>query len=71
MSSRTLKTLLATAAVAVSVLAGAGTASAQTAIRVGANIGNVPWEFQNEKGEIVGFEIDLMNEVGKRLGQKV
>src|SRR4029079_6620785 len=33
--------------------------------------GNVPWEFQNEKGEIVGFEIDLMNEVGKRVGQKV
>ena len=71
MSSRTLKTLLATAAIAVSVLAGVGPASAQTAIRVGANIGNVPWEFQNEKGEIVGFEIDLMNEVGKRLGQKV
>jgi polar amino acid transport system substrate-binding protein len=48
----------------------AAAADAQT-MKVGANIGNVPWEFQNEKGEFVGFEIDLMNEVGKRLGQKI
>ena len=48
----------------------AGAAQAQ-ALKVGANVGNVPWEFQNAKGEIVGFEIDLMNEVGKRLGTKV
>ena len=40
-------------------------------LKVGANIGNVPWEFQNEKGEFVGFEIDLMKEVGKRTGMKV
>jgi polar amino acid transport system substrate-binding protein len=40
-------------------------------MKVGANIGNVPWEFQNEKGEIVGFEIDLAQEVGKRLGMNV
>jgi polar amino acid transport system substrate-binding protein len=46
-------------------------AGAQATIKVGANIGNVPWEFQNEKGEIVGFEIDLVNEIGKRLGQPV
>lgn len=60
------KLLAAVAAVVIS----AGAAAAQT-IKVGANIGNVPWEFQNEKGEFVGFEIDLMNEVGKRLGQKI
>jgi polar amino acid transport system substrate-binding protein len=52
------------------MLSAAGSVSAQT-MKVGANIGNVPWEFQNEKGEFVGFEIDLMNEVGKRLGQKI
>jgi polar amino acid transport system substrate-binding protein len=40
-------------------------------INVGANIGNVPWEFQNAAGETVGFEVDLMNEVGKRLGKDV
>jgi polar amino acid transport system substrate-binding protein len=58
------------AAAGFAVLTAMSAASAQT-IKVGANIGNVPWEFQNEKGEIVGFEIDLMNEVGKRVGQKV
>jgi polar amino acid transport system substrate-binding protein len=40
-------------------------------MKVGANIGNVPWEFQDAKGEMVGFEIDLMKEVGKRLGTDV
>jgi polar amino acid transport system substrate-binding protein len=40
-------------------------------MKLGANIGNVPWEFQNEKGELVGFEIDLAKEVGKRLGLDV
>lgn len=47
-------------------------ASAQAEeINVGANVGNVPWEFQNADGKIVGFEVDLMNEVGKRLGLDV
>ncbi|QPC88350.1 transporter substrate-binding domain-containing protein [Mesorhizobium sp. NBSH29] len=45
-------------------------AQAET-INVGANIGNVPWEFENAEGKIVGFEIDLMSEVGKRLGMDV
>jgi polar amino acid transport system substrate-binding protein len=65
--TRGWRILLAGAAVALGMI---GTAEAQT-IRVGANVGNVPWEFQNSSGEIVGFEIDLMNEVGKRLGSKV
>jgi polar amino acid transport system substrate-binding protein len=38
---------------------------------VGANIGNVPWEFQTAKGQFVGFEIDLINEVAKRAGRSV
>jgi polar amino acid transport system substrate-binding protein len=38
---------------------------------VGANIGNVPWEFQDAKGQFVGFEIDLVNEVAKRTGNTV
>jgi polar amino acid transport system substrate-binding protein len=38
---------------------------------VGANIGNVPWEFQNAQGQYVGFEIDLVNEVAKRVGRSV
>ncbi len=40
-------------------------------LNVGANIGNVPWEFQNAQGEFVGFEIDLVIEVGARLGKRV
>jgi len=40
-------------------------------LNVGANVGNVPWEFQDKSGAIVGFEIDLVNEVGKRLGKSV
>ena len=47
-------------------------ASAQGAeLNVGANVGNVPWEFQDASGKIVGFEVDLMTEVGKRLGSEV
>ena len=46
--------------------------SAQAAdLKVGANIGNVPWEFQDAKGDFVGFEVDLAKEIGKRLGMTV
>ena len=40
-------------------------------LTVGANIGNVPWEFQDASGKTVGFEVDLMTEIGKRLGKSV
>ena len=40
-------------------------------IVVGANIGNVPWEFRNDNGEYVGFEIDLVTELGKRLNRQI
>jgi polar amino acid transport system substrate-binding protein len=40
-------------------------------LTVGANIGNLPWEFQDTAGELIGFEIDLVNEVAKRLNRKV
>jgi polar amino acid transport system substrate-binding protein len=40
-------------------------------LSVGANIGNVPWEFQDASGDYVGFEIDLVKEIGRRLGRKV
>ena len=58
------RTLLAAAA-ALLVVAGPAAAKSLT---VGANIGNVPWEFQDASGNIVGFEIDLAKEVGRRLG---
>ncbi|PSC03245.1 amino acid ABC transporter substrate-binding protein [Alsobacter soli] len=65
-----MRTVLRGVLAAATLVVGLGAAQAQT-IKVGANIGNVPWEFQNDKGETVGFEIDLMKEVGKRLGQNV
>jgi polar amino acid transport system substrate-binding protein len=40
-------------------------------LNVGANIGNVPWEFQDASGKTVGFEVDLMTEVAKRLGMDI
>ena len=40
-------------------------------LAVGANIGNVPWEFQDASGEFVGFEIDLVREVGARLNRSI
>lgn len=40
-------------------------------LTVGANVGNVPWEFQDESGAIVGFEVDLATEVAKRLGRDI
>ena len=57
---------------ALAVLAGtAWSAAAQEKLTVGANIGNVPWEFQDETGQFVGFEIDLVAAVAERLGAEV
>ncbi|WP_050765152.1 transporter substrate-binding domain-containing protein [Fulvimarina pelagi] len=36
-------------------------------LTAGANVGNVPWEFQDENGEITGFEVELLQEVASRL----
>lgn len=57
-------------AAAVTAALSFGVAHAE-GIKVGANVGNVPWEFEDASGKIVGFEVDLMTEVGKRLGKEV
>lgn len=44
---------------------------AQDKLTVGANIGNVPWEFQDESGQFVGFEVDLVAAIAERLGAEV
>ncbi|ALM54358.1 transporter substrate-binding domain-containing protein [Halomonas huangheensis] len=51
----------------LAALVSSSTVYAET-LNVGANIGNLPWEFQDSDGDYVGFEIDLVNEVGSRLG---
>ena len=62
---------LKTAMMGVTIALGlAFSAQAQTVLKVGANIGNVPWEFQDASGKIVGFEIDLMTEASSRIGMK-
>lgn len=67
MLSRKVKSLVAVVAVSGAM----ATASHAETLQVGANVGNVPWEFQDETGAIVGFEVDLVNEVASRLGHDV
>lgn len=62
--------LRAARACALALLLLSGTAFAAE-ITVGANVGNVPWEFQNADGELVGFEIDLVNEIASKLDAKL
>ncbi|AJY44962.1 transporter substrate-binding domain-containing protein [Martelella endophytica] len=54
---------------AVAALAAAGAQAADWT--VGANIGNVPWEFEDASGTTVGFEVDLVNEIADRLDKTV
>ncbi len=61
-----LKTVLLSGALAL-----AGAAAQAADLIVGANIGNVPWEFQDDTGKTVGFEVDLVNEIAKRLNKSV
>lgn len=64
--------LIASAAIVAGlVFGGLVSISAAADLTVGANIGNVPWEFQDASGATVGFEVDLINEVAKRLGKTV
>ena len=58
-------------AAALAFLFGGAFATSAAEMKVGANIGNVPWEFQDATGQTVGFEVDLAKEVGKRLGMDV
>ena len=59
------------ALIALFALTTLSTGAVAAELAVGANIGNVPWEFQDASGEFVGFEIDLVKEVGRRLGRTV
>ena len=59
------------AAAAMGAAFSIATIAAAEDLTVGANVGNVPWEFQDDTGAIVGFEVDLAMEIGKRLGREV
>jgi len=45
--------------------------TAAVPLKVGLNVGNVPWEYEDEQGNLVGFEVDLVNLVSDRLGRPV
>lgn len=67
-----LQSLLWKLILAIALMAGMGAMNSRAAdLTVGANIGNVPWEFQDKSGALVGFEIDLVNEIAKRMGKSI
>jgi polar amino acid transport system substrate-binding protein len=53
------------------LMAAAGSAAAQETLRVGAYAANPPWEVKQTDGTFEGFEIDLVNEIGERLGVEI
>ena len=46
-------------------------ALAQETLQVGAYPANPPWENKKEDGTFEGFEVDLVNEIGKRIGANI
>ncbi|HEY9647860.1 MAG TPA: ABC transporter substrate-binding protein [Chroococcidiopsis sp.] len=46
-----------------------GSADAAEPLRIGVNTGNVPWEFKDDSGTLVGFEVDLVNAIAQHLGR--
>lgn len=59
--------MLAAAGLALSI----GGAAAAQMLTVGAYAANPPWEVKNTSGEFEGFEVDLVREIGERLGLDV
>lgn len=66
-----MKTIFRTAVAAAALLAASNLSAQAETLTAGANIGNVPWEFQNDAGDFVGFEVDLLNAVAEKLGREV
>ncbi len=76
-----MKRLLSCLAAAIGLLAGAASAQAQApdtlaqikqrgTIIVGVKNDYKPWGFLNPSGQIVGMEIDLVDDIAKKLGVK-
>src|SRR5688572_14962839 len=65
--------LLAVAAFAALATIGTGAVQpvAAETLTVGAYPANPPWENKKEDGSFEGFEIDLVNEIGKRIGADI
>jgi polar amino acid transport system substrate-binding protein len=52
-------------------LAGAPAAHAMEKLVIGSYPANPPWENKKEDGSFEGFEVDMVNEIGKRIGAAV
>ena len=64
-------TLVVMAAVVVGMLLGACAPAAKPALKVGTSADYPPYESKDDKGNFVGFDMDLVREVGKRIGRDV
>jgi polar amino acid transport system substrate-binding protein len=40
-------------------------------LKVGLNVGNVPWQYEDEQGNFVGFEVDLVKVIATRLERPI
>lgn len=65
-----MKKFLALAALATMMMA-ASCSAAEKVLRVGTEPTFAPFEYQNEQGEFVGFDMDLIRAMGKEAGYKV
>jgi len=63
--------LLALAMFSAAVAFGAGGSASAETLMVGAYPANPPWENKKEDGTFEGFEVDLVNEIGKRIGADI
>lgn len=67
--------LVAISVIAFSLLTGCSndqdSSSKKDIIRVGSDQTTVPFTYIDDKGNHIGFEVDVWNEIGKRLGKEV
>ena len=68
---KVLSLVLAILMVAGMLAAFASCKKKEKTLYVYTNAGFAPFEYVNEKGEVVGVDIDVMNAIGKELGYKV
>jgi len=64
-------TFVVIAAVILGTLLGACAPAAKPALKVGTSADYPPYESKDDKGNYVGFDMDLVREVGKRIGRDV
>lgn len=66
LSRRSLIGICAAALVALNAAPG----NAETVLRVAAYPANPPWQFKDENGNFKGFEVDIVNEIARRMNAK-